>query len=74
MTTKVSERTDAMINGALIALGILGIGDNVISHWILHLHRAVPGPDATLVEIILVVLSTGMLALGLLREVRARRS
>ncbi len=68
-----NDRTDAMVNGALIAVGVLGILDNLVSHWILGLHRAVPGPHATRVEVVLVVISTGLLILGLWREVRARR-
>ena len=38
------QRTDALINGALIALGALGILDNLIAHWLLGVHRAVPEP------------------------------
>lgn len=67
------ERTDALINGGLISVGVLGVVDNVVVHWLLALHRAVPGPYATPVEVILVVLSTGLLVLGLWRETRARR-
>lgn len=36
----MSERNDAVPNGALIALGALAILDNV--HWLFGLHRAVP--------------------------------
>ena len=67
------HRTGAMVNGALIAVGVLGIVDNVVAHWLLGLHRAVPGPYATLVEVILVVLSAGLLLLGVGQEARARR-
>lgn len=67
-----ANRTDALVNGALIALGALGIVDNLVAHWLLGLHRAVPGPYATPVEAALVVLSAGLLALGLWREARGR--
>ncbi|MCE7981793.1 MAG: DUF2243 domain-containing protein [Caldilinea sp. CFX5] len=67
------NRTDALVNGALIALGVLGIVDNVVAHWLLGLHRAAPGPNATPVEVILVVLSAGLLILGVWREAQARR-
>jgi hypothetical protein len=67
------ERNDAMINGAMIALGGLGILDNVLFHWILQLHRAVPGPYALHVEVVIVILSGALLALGIWRERRARR-
>jgi uncharacterized membrane protein len=67
------ERNLAMINGALIALGALGIVDNIVFHWILELHRAVPGPHALTVEAALVIVSAGLLVLGIWRERRARR-
>lgn len=67
------ERNDAMINGALIALGALGIIDNVVFHWTLELHRAIPGPHALTVEVVLVILSAGLLVVGIWREGRARR-
>ncbi len=68
-----ADRNDALVNGALIAIGVLGIVDNLVVHWILGLHRAVPGPHAMLVEVVLVVGSGGLLTLGLWREARARR-
>jgi uncharacterized membrane protein len=68
-----SERTDALVNGALIALGALAIVDNVVVHWLLGLHRAVPGPWAGAVEAGLVLLGAGLLAVGVWRERRARR-
>lgn len=69
-----NHRSDALVNGALIALGGLAVVDNVVVHWLLGLHRAVPEPDASLpVEIGLVVLGAALLALGLRRERRARR-
>ena len=66
-------RNEALVNGALIALGALAIADNVVFHWLVGLHRAVPGPDATAVEIGLIALGALLLATGLWRERRARR-
>ena len=66
-------RNDALVNGALIAAGALGILDNLVAHWLLGLHRAVPGPHALAAEIALVAVSTGLLVLGIWRERRARR-
>jgi hypothetical protein len=62
-----------MINGALIALGALGIVDNIVFHWLLQFHRAVPGPHALTVEVVLVMIGAGLIVLGLWREARARR-
>ncbi len=67
------DRNGALINGALISLGLLGILDNLISHWLLGLHRAVPEPHALSVEVALVALSSVLLAAGLWREYRARK-
>ncbi len=67
------ERTDAMLNGALIGLGALGILDNVVVHWILGWHRAIEDHPHTLeIEIGIVVVSTAMLVTGIVRERRAR--
>src|SRR2546425_172184 len=44
------ERMDAMISAALIAGGLIAILDNVVAHWILQLHRAIPGPHPEPVE------------------------
>jgi hypothetical protein len=67
-------RNDAMLNGALIAVGALGVADNVISHWILDLHRAVEdSPHALQIEIGIVAVSAAMMATGIIRERRARR-
>lgn len=68
-----NDRNAPLINGALIALGVLAIVDNIVAHWLLELHRAIPGPWAGPVEAGLVVLGVGMLLLGLGREIRARR-
>jgi uncharacterized membrane protein len=69
----MSGRNVAMVNGAQIALGLLGIVDNVVFHWMLELHRAVPGPDALTVEVVLVIISTGLFSLGIWQQMRARR-
>ncbi len=65
-------RTDAMVNGALVGIGTLGIVDNIVVHWLWQLHRAVPGAHALGVEITLVVASAGLVALGIWCERRAR--
>ena len=67
-------RNDALVNGALISAGALGILDNLVAHWLLGLHRAVPGPHALAAEIALVAASTGLLVAGVWRERRERRA
>jgi uncharacterized membrane protein len=70
----VGERNAAVLNGALIAIGALGIYDNVVVHWILGWHRAIEGSPYSLhIEIGVVTVSALMLASGVARELRARR-
>jgi uncharacterized membrane protein len=69
----MTERNSAMINGALIAVGALGIFDNIVFHWALQLHRVVPGPNALAIEMMLVITSIGLLLVGALRERRERK-
>jgi hypothetical protein len=68
----MNERTDAFVNGALIALGAASILDNIFSHWLLGLHRAVPGSAATPVEVVLLLGGAFAVGVGIRREVRAR--
>jgi hypothetical protein len=74
MSDDVSRSRDgAMLNGALIALGALGIFDNVVVHWILGWHRAIEdSPHYLEIEIAIVTVSTAMLVAGVVRERRAR--
>ncbi len=67
------RRNDALINGALIGLGLLIVFDNIVFHWILGFHRAIPGPHALIAELVLVGLGAVMIVSGLWREKRARR-
>lgn len=67
-------RNDAIINGALISVGALGVIDNLLVHWILGWHRAIEGsPYALHMEIGTVAVSAAMLLIGVVRERRARR-
>jgi uncharacterized membrane protein len=67
------ERNEAFLNGVLVALGSLAVVDNVLAHWLLGLHRAVPGSWVDQVEVGLVLLGAVMLSVGVWREIRARR-
>jgi uncharacterized membrane protein len=69
----MQSRNDAMVNGALIAIGALGVADNIVVHWLLQLHRAVPGEHALAVEGGLIAGSLVLLVIGFIRERRARR-
>jgi hypothetical protein len=68
----MGERTDALVNGALVALGTAAVLDNVFSHWLLDLDRAVPGGWATPVEVALAVGGCVSISVGVRRELRAR--
>lgn len=68
-----TERNRAFVNGALVAAGLIAVVDNVVAHWLLGLHRAVPGPLAGTVEAALVGLGVVILFIGVWREATGRR-
>lgn len=68
----MDERAGALVNGALIAAGAIAVVDNVVAHWLLGLHRAVPGRLATPIEVGLVAPGAASVAVGIWRERRAR--
>lgn len=67
-----SNRNAAVLNGAAIAIGLIGVIDNVIAHWLLRLHRIVPGPEADVIEPVVVAASAALLSIGIRRELVAR--
>jgi hypothetical protein len=69
----MTGRTDALINGAVIAFGSAAILDNLFSHWLLGLHRAVPGSAATPIELALFLTGALAVGIGVRREMHARR-
>ncbi|HEV2767418.1 MAG TPA: DUF2243 domain-containing protein [Acidimicrobiales bacterium] len=69
-----AARRQALVNGGMVALGVVAVVDNVVSHWLLGLHRAVPGDAATAVEVSLVVMGVVLVAVGLGREVGQRHA
>ncbi|MGH3665580.1 MAG: hypothetical protein ACRDU8_05745 [Egibacteraceae bacterium] len=69
-----TDRDDAMLNAVLIALGALAMLDNIIFHWILESHRFKEGwAGSVYTEALPVAAGTVMVAVGVLRERRARR-
>lgn len=71
--TTISSRNGALVNGILLAVGAAAVVDNIVGHWVLDLHRAVPGDAAGEVEVGLVVAGVVAFVVGLSREVSARR-
>lgn len=67
-------RNQVLVNGALMALGALAIIGNVIAHWLIGIHQAMPGPYAFVVEFGFVAGGALVLSLGSWREWQARRS
>jgi hypothetical protein len=69
-----AQRNSAALNGALMAVGLLAVVDNVVFHWLLGLHRLFDGPELVVfaTEAVLVVLGIAMFGLGMFREGRAR--
>jgi uncharacterized membrane protein len=70
----VNARYGTLINGVLIGIGALLVFDNVVFHWLLAFHRAIPGPYALHAEIVLVAAGAVMIIVGLRREARARKT
>lgn len=69
------ERTDAMINGALILIGTVAIVDNIVFHWLLGWHRViegVPDPEMFLLELSIVLIGVILLSVGTWREYTVR--
>lgn len=72
---KHKARNRILINGILIAAGMIAILDNIFSHWIFKLHSVLP--DETLsqyVEAALFVLGLILFGIGLFREIKDRRT
>jgi predicted membrane protein DUF2243 len=59
------------VHGFVVAAGVFLSVDIVVFHWILRLHRITAGPEADVIEPVLVALGAGFLTYGLLGE-RAR--
>lgn len=57
------ERDDALLNGALIALGALATIDNIVGHGMLELDRVIPREQAFNVEVALVAFGIVMLVM-----------
>lgn len=71
--TSTSPRNGALVNGILLAVGATAVVDNIVAHWVLDLHRAVPGDAAGEVEVGLVIGGAVAFVVGLSRELHARR-
>ncbi len=71
----MEDRTDAMINSALIVIGAAAIIDNIVFHWLLRWHRvieSVPDPEIFLLELGVVLIGVILLSVGTWREYNAR--
>ena len=72
MTAAPVDRT---VNGALVALGVLAVVDNVVFHWLLAFHRFKTGwPGSVYVEVAGVADGVVMVVAGVRREWTARRA
>lgn len=63
----MNERTDAMINGALMVIDAAAVIDNILFYWILGWYRlieGVPDPAMFLVELTVVLIGTVLFAIG----------
>lgn len=68
------ERNQALLNGALISIGLIAILDNIISHWIFKWHRIIPDETFSIyLEITLFTIGIILLIVGMYREIRIRK-
>lgn len=63
---------DRPLNGALVALGVLAVVDNVVFHWLLEFHRFKTGWPGS-VYVAGVAAGVAMVVAGVRRERTARR-
>jgi hypothetical protein len=61
----------SFFRGFVVAVGIFLSFDIVVFHWLFRLHRITAGPEAEVIEPILVVVGVGFLSAGLRGESRS---
>ena len=69
------ERTDAMLNGALLVIGAAAVIDTIVVHWVLGWHRLIEGmadPTLFLLEVGVVLIGLVVFGIGAYREASAR--
>lgn len=73
-TARSRDLNNSMVDEALVALGLLAVLDNVVSHWLLGAHRVVTSWSGSVyVEVALVLVGVGLVTLGVRRQRRLRR-
>jgi len=63
--------SSSFFHGFLVAVGVFLSLDIVVVHWIFGLHRVTAGPEANVIEPILVAAGIGFVIYGLRRERRS---
>jgi hypothetical protein len=63
--------SSSFFHGFLVAVGVFLSLDIVVVHWIFRLHRVTAGPEANVIEPILVAFGVGFVIYGLRRERRS---
>lgn len=58
----------SFFHGVIFASGFFASFDIIVIHWIFQLHRLTEGPEANVLEPILVVMGIGMIIFAILRE------
>jgi hypothetical protein len=61
----------SFFRGFAVAVGIFLSFDIVVFHWLFRLHRITAGPEADVIEPILVAVGVGLVAVGLRGESRS---
>lgn len=64
----------SFFHGFMVSTGVFLSFDIVVFHWVFRLHRITSGPEANVIEPILVLVGIGFVAYGLTHEKRKASS
>jgi len=64
----------SFFHGFMVSAGIFLSFDMILFHWVFRLHRITGGPEADVIEPILVLVGVGFVVYGLRHEPRAPKS
>jgi len=60
-------------HGFMVSAGVFLSFDMILFHWVFRLHRITSGPEADIIEPLLVLVGIALVAYGLARESRLHR-
>ncbi|UCZ53278.1 DUF2243 domain-containing protein [Bacillus shivajii] len=64
----------SFFNGVIFASGFFASFDIIVVHWIFQLHRLTYGPEALIIEVLLVLVGVAMIIYAMMQEKREWKS